>query len=637
MIGLLGFLVFAVFVVLPIAMLIVAFVRSSRINELSGRVARLETAVRELLRESRERLAMQAPAAPEPAATAVHEPDPVLVPAAPSEPPPEPVPVPVPVLTFEPLPTAPSAAFDWESFIGRRALGWVAVVLIIFAAAFFVRYAFENNWIGPIGRVSLTAVAGLALVVAGWYYDRRRGWRLFAQMLSGAGVVLLYLAAYSAFGFYHLLSQRSAAPFLLIIVVETMILAAQYDAPALALVAVAGGLLTPVLMQSETDQYTSLFLYLALLDAGVVIQARWRPWPAVSSVALLGTQLLFWGWYQQNYHPEKMHAAISFQVAVFLLFLGQTLAAHVLGRRPRATGWEDLGRWLGNAILGFLGFYVLLKPDYGPWMGTLAVAMAVLYAEMARPMLVAHRDDQRLFLTTLAIAAGFIAAAWPIQAHASWIALGWAAEGSLLWWFGLRVRQAPLRGLGALFALMATIRVLYDTLDQSHAPPLPVFNDYALPAIGASACLLAAVAGARRLLRGVEPGEATVAAAAAIGGVLQLWLILSVDLYGYCDALFGRQVGGDDRFAQMALSLLWAVYASAVLAVGFRFHRVRLRWTALALYGVTVAKVFLFDMAGLDEIYRILAFLVLAILLGVAAFVYQRVRPDHDKPAPVEV
>ena len=82
------------------------------------------------------------------------------------------------------------------------------------------------------------------MVDAGWRYVRRRGWLRFSQMLTAAGVVLLYLATYGAFGFYHLLPQRAAAPFLLLIVVETMALAALYDAPALGLVAILGGLLT---------------------------------------------------------------------------------------------------------------------------------------------------------------------------------------------------------------------------------------------------------------------------------------------------------------------------------------------------------------------------------------------------------
>src|SRR5262249_22500236 len=142
---------------------------------------------------------------------------------------------------------------------------------------------------------------------------------------------------------------------------------------------------------------------------------------------------------------------------------------------------------------------------------------------------------------------------------------------------------------------------------------VPVLNASTLPAIGASACLLAALMATRRLQQQgvVFPAERVLAGVVEVGGVLQLWLVLSVDLYKYCRTVFGLTApdgvggGGDDRAAQMALSVLWAVYATVLLAVGFRLQRARLRWTALGLYGVTVGKVFLLDMANLDEIYRI--------------------------------
>jgi uncharacterized membrane protein len=612
--------------VAPLVLSLVAFVRSRRIHELTSRVQRLEALVREIR-----------PGQPEP--RPAHAPGP----AAASEPALAPAPGDLAAATGRSrLPeawVAPPAApgpeptvspFDWESFIGRKALGWVAVVLVVFATAFFIRYAFENDWIGPTGRVALAAAAGLALVVAGWHYDQHRGWRLFAQMLTSAGVVLSYLAVYSAFGFYHLLPKHSAAPFLLIVVVESMVLAVQYDAPALALVAVLGGLVTPVLMQSGTDQYTAFFLYLAILDAGVVILALRRPWPVVTTLALVGTQFLFWNWYEANYHPEKRGAALAFQSVVFFLFLGQGLVAPV--HRGRVARWEELGRWLLNAFFGFLGFSILLKDDYPIAMGALALVFAALYAELARRLLTARPDDDRLFLTSLAIAVGFVAAAFPVQAHGPWIALGWMAEAWALWWFGLRVGQVPLRGLAVVLALMAIVRVVSsDTWEHPPSPYLPIFNEHALPAIGASACLLAAVGTTRRLQKHLTPIERNLIAAAEVVGIAQLWLVLSADLYNDCRSLFGTGADGDDRFAQMALSVLWAVYATAVLAVGFRLDIARLRWTALGLYGVTVAKVFLFDMAGLDEIFRILAFLVLAVLLGIAAGVYQRIRPGRDQ------
>ena len=44
---------------------------------------------------------------------------------------------------------------------------------------------------------------------------------------------------------------------------------------------------------------------------------------------------------------------------------------------------------------------------------------------------------------------------------------------------------------------------------------------------------------------------------------------------------------------------------TGLLAVGFRSGLARLRWTALGLYGLTIGKVFLLDMVGLDEIYDV--------------------------------
>jgi uncharacterized membrane protein len=76
---------------------------------------------------------------------------------------------------------------------------------------------------------------------------------------------------------------------------------------------------------------------------------------------------------------------------------------------------------------------------------------------------------------------------------------------------------------------------------------------------------------------------------------------------------------------QMALSALWSVYAVVVLSVGFVRRSAAIRWTALLLFAATTGKVLLVDMAGLREFYRILAFFIVAILLGAAAWAYQRV------------
>jgi uncharacterized membrane protein len=66
------------------------------------------------------------------------------------------------------------------------------------------------------------------------------------------------------------------------------------------------------------------------------------------------------------------------------------------------------------------------------------------------------------------------------------------------------------------------------------------------------------------------------------------------------------------------------LFGAILLAAGFWRRSAFLRWQALLLLAVSVAKVFLVDMSELSQGYRILSFLGLgALLLGVS-FVYQR-------------
>ena len=103
--------------------------------------------------------------------------------------------------------------------------------------------------------------------------------------------------------------------------------------------------------------------------------------------------------------------------------------------------------------------------------------------------------------------------------------------------------------------------------------------------------------------------------------------LVSVETYGYFDALVGKvSVDAEhwQRTAQSALSGVWAIYAAAILWIGFRLGSLSLRWTALILFAFTLGKVFLLDMEGLPGLYRVAAFFALSVMMGIAAWAYQR-------------
>ncbi len=615
---LLAWLLLAFVIIAPIVALVFVFVLMRRTRALMRRVNELE---QRQLQPAEPGIDVPAQPTPEATATPVTQQEEEIVAAEVIEP--------VAVTS----PPAPSEdGINWELLIGRKALGWVAVVLVLFGTAFFLRYAYENQWIGPLGRVGIGLLAGVGLTLAGWRYYRR-DWRIFSQMLSAAGFVVLFLAVYSAFGFYQLVPQQIAAGFLLVVIVEAALLAVLYNAPSLAWTSLLGGLLIPLLMQSETDQYQAFFTYLAILDLGVVVLAAWRHWWGLGSAALLGTHGLFWYWHALHYHPEKLAWAIGFQLAIYLLFVAHSLTTHVF--RSRRATWEDLARLLMNAFLWFAAAFALLQEDYREWMGLLAVAMAMIYVIVGRLILGRRPDDSRQLLTSLAAAVGFIGLTFPIQADAEWIALGWAAEAAALWWFGLRVNAGALRCMAAGLISLAVGRLLFvDTWTiQSIEPYIPILNEYALPALGVTACLFASVAVAGRFAGRLQQAERILIGIAGMAGVMLLWLLLSVDLYAYFHSQSQAFPKDADRWrwiGQMALSALWAVYAVTILAVGFARKLPPLRWTALFVFAVTIAKVFLFDMAGLKEFYRILAFFIVAVVLGIAGWAYQRIQVDRQ-------
>ncbi len=153
-------------------------------------------------------------------------------------------------------------------------------------------------------------------------------------MLTAAGIVLLFLMTFATFGYYRLMPQAHAQWFMIAIIVESFALAVLYESPAIAVMAVIGGLLTPILLRTEADRYVALFSYLGLLNAGVVLLMIFRGWWASATVALLGTQAIFWMWYFERYHPVKLAAAMTFQAVVFVLFVGETVLSHLVRDRP---------------------------------------------------------------------------------------------------------------------------------------------------------------------------------------------------------------------------------------------------------------------------------------------------------------
>lgn len=148
----------------------------------------------------------------------------------------------------------------------------------------------------------------------------------------------------------------------------------------------------------------------------------------------------------------------------------------------------------------------------------------------------------------------------------------------------------------------------------------------ALPRLVATLACLAVLLGARRSLAAEETGTSgfrqVLLGAALIAG----FLYLTFETATCCTAY----VPG---FRAAAVSVVWGCYGLSLLVGGLRFSRRELRMSGLALFFVTVGKVFMVDLAGLDVLYRLLAFGMLGGVLLLAAYAYLRNQDTFNKPS----
>jgi uncharacterized membrane protein len=616
-------------------------------QELERRVARIEAALAE--KEIASPRGVMEPPAPATAPAAVSSP-----------PPPSPTrgDVPAPQRTSTTPSTQPATyrpqslprrvqVGQIESIIGRRWLGWIAVALILFATAFFLKYAFDNRWIGELGRVTIGIMAGMSLTLLGLKYYHR-GWRIFSQILTAGGVVLLYLSAYAAFGYYHLATQKAAFTYLAILVAEAAGLALLYDAPAIAIMALIGGFLTPILLRSDRDQYGSLFGYIAALDLGALVLLK--PWVGLGPIAFAGTHLLFWSWYIDHYHPRKLIAVMIFQSSVFAIFLLARVSRRLIRKAPEPDErpWfttpfsvfatcEDLGILLANPFVFFATAYHLLNRDHHQWMGVFAIIMSLIYAGTAKLVLSPIAQKRLEALVMVAIAITFVTLAIPIQLHANWITIAWSVEALAIIWVGLVMKSTRLQVTACgLFLLALGKLVFVDTGGlQRRSQFTPILNKYFLSSIVIVVCLFGAAALVKRAPRMMFVSRFELVF--TLVALAVLWLVTSVETFTYFQTRAIAFESDIDRrhelwLGQMALSVLWSVYAAVLMAIGFIRRAAAMRWAALGLFGVTVIKVMLVDIAVLQQLYRIVAFFVLGLLLLLVAWGYHKA--FHAKEAP---
>ncbi len=204
----------------------------------------------------------------------------------------------------------PASAIDWEMFAGGRFFNVVGAIVLIIGVGLFMKYAFDNNWIGAPLRVLAGVVAGAAtLAVAARAHRKQKaqGHAWFSEGLFGAGLGILYVSGYAAFASYHLVSFVFAFGCMSCVTFVALAIAIRYGSLAIAVIGWAGGFITPFAMGLGNADQTSLAAYILFLDAGLTAVALLRRrWFVLEPLALFASYMVAIAWYVNHAHGASV-------------------------------------------------------------------------------------------------------------------------------------------------------------------------------------------------------------------------------------------------------------------------------------------------------------------------------------------
>jgi uncharacterized membrane protein len=530
------------------------------------------------------------------------------------------------------FPAEPRA--DLESRIGSHWLNRIGIAALLIGISYFLKFAFDNNWIGPAGRVTIGLLAGIAVIVWSERF-RAKGYKAFSYSLKAVGIGALYLSLWAAFQVYSLIPSGVAFVMMLAVTAATAVMAWTQDAPLLAAFALTGGFTTPLLLSTGQNREVALFSYVALLDVGALLLVVFKPWRRLLVMSFAGTLLLYVGWYSTFYTRDQLSPTLSFATLFFAIFaIAPLVTLQPEGEAPLFASIPAVLAFV-NAVVYFLQAYAVFEEIDKRDMAWFALALAAVYiflSRQAQSRKLTPSAAQKLHFLHLAVALGFITVAIPIRLDAHWITIGWFVEAGVLLWVADRI-ESELLNLFALAALVLGVGRLL-LIDNFSTTQL-IFNlrmaTYAV-AVG----VLAAVAwyASRR-----SDDAARMVAAVAVVALNALALIaLSHEIADY----YSRQMnalqpvrgrwtpayGAEWRRVQIehdfTYSALWMAYGAMLMVIGFLRRSAFVRWQALLLIAATTFKVFVYDVSQLDRGYRIVSFIVLGVLLLAISFVYQR-------------
>ena len=547
-----------------------------------------------------------------------------------------------------------------------KLFSWIGGFALLLAAAFWVKYALENNLISPQMRIGAGLLTGLALWVAGLYL-KNPGYKTTSNTLCACGLTICYIISFAGYALYGMFALPLTFGLLAFISLAAFCTAVYKQTAYLGILAQIGAFVTPFLFSSATSNLLLLLVYFVCVNITALGTSYLKKWNKQFIISAIFTACCLLTILAQINASGAQTNLIAGFITLFALFYTAGAVALKDGR-ILAVGFITLGicllvckdnpgtevspllLWASGTNILFAAVPFVFKKRFTEnnqvW-GTSVVAgvflcllwdrrldfsnglvpwiFALLYggltAHVWRWGTLGDKQQNKRLSWLLGTVVLFLTFGIAEQFEKGWLTLLLSLEGcGLVWLYRLLNIKTLLSG-GKWLLIATTVRLVLNPAVLDYSPTPTIWNWFLGVYTVCAAALFAAAKGWPQ-----RETEHTRALLQGLGGLV-LFVLLNIEIavvYSAGESLHFDFFG--EVSAAAAYTLAWALSGALCLCFALKQKGTWLTKSGLILIGIALAKLFLCDVWKLSLGARIITLIGVALVLLAMSFLYQQVR-----------
>ena len=320
-----------------------------------------------------------------------------------------------------------------EKFIGENLINKIGIAVVIIGVGIGVKYAIDNDLISPLVRIILGYCVGFGL--AGFAIRLKNKYLNFSAVLFSGAMAIQYFITYAAFSYYNLFPQILAIVLMVIITILTVALALYYNQQVIAHFGLVGAYIVPYLLKEPFLNVTILFLYMVIINAGILFISTKKRWKPLNYLAFIATWTIFISWFASENYNNQLGICLTYLALFFIIFY-LVFLSYKLFLKEKFRIDDILFLLINSGILYIVGYIAINSLESSKeYLGLFSLINAIIHCITAYLIYKAKLKDKNLFFWTIGMVIAFFTIAIPIQFNDYITAILWAVEAAAIFWF----------------------------------------------------------------------------------------------------------------------------------------------------------------------------------------------------------